>query len=163
MSLCSRRHKAGSALIRCCMLKTGWASAPATSSGTTTRRCTITSRCSSGRRSSGRIPVTWSWFRSTKIRRTRQADCVTGKRILRDHANSIDVVLFWKHDPELEAITERWFELDTTPGRRADLSAARSPTIAVRGCHARGQCPERDPYRDALSPDLYFCFFIVKR
>jgi hypothetical protein len=36
--------------------------------------------------------------------------------ILRSHAKSIDVVLFWKSDPELEAITKRWFELEQETG-----------------------------------------------
>jgi hypothetical protein len=33
------------------------------------------------------------------------------EELLDRHAKSIDVVLFWKSDPELEAITRRWFDL----------------------------------------------------
>ena len=41
---------------------------------------------------------------------------MTGRRSLRQHAKSIDVILFWKSDPELEAITKRWFELARAEG-----------------------------------------------
>ena len=50
------------------------------------------------------------------------ADFVTGRGSLAGHANSIDVVLFWKSDQELEAITKRWFDLTRADGRRSDLS-----------------------------------------
>ena len=42
------KSRAGSAPTRCFTPKTGWASILATSSGTTTKRCTIIFRCSSG-------------------------------------------------------------------------------------------------------------------
>jgi hypothetical protein len=48
-----------------------------------------------------------------KDKATRRRDW---EKILRDHANAIDVVLFWKSDPELEAITERWFEMTQRTG-----------------------------------------------
>jgi hypothetical protein len=38
------------------------------------------------------------------------------ERILADYADSIDVILFWKSDEELEAITKRWFELSERKG-----------------------------------------------
>ena len=97
-------------------LKTGWESTPATSSGTTTRRCTITSRCSSGpsieRPHPGDLELV-SIHEDPKDKATRRRDW---EKILRDHAKSIDVVLFWKSDPELEAITERWFEMTQRTG-----------------------------------------------
>ena len=42
--------------------------------------------------------------------------CVTGRRSWPSHADSIDVILFWKSDPELEAITKRWFDLKRANG-----------------------------------------------
>jgi len=38
------------------------------------------------------------------------------ERILSAHAGSIDVILFWKSDEELEAITKRWFDLQEQRG-----------------------------------------------
>jgi hypothetical protein len=38
------------------------------------------------------------------------------EELLDRHAKSIDVVLFWKSDPELEAITRRWFNLAQQTG-----------------------------------------------
>ncbi len=48
--------------------------------------------------------------------------------ILRNHEKSIDVVLFWKGDPELEAITRRWFDVSERTGDvRIFRRAQRSP------------------------------------
>jgi hypothetical protein len=44
------------------------------------------------------------------------------ERIVAQNADSIDVILFWKSDPELEAITQRWFELAS---RRGDVQIFR--------------------------------------
>jgi hypothetical protein len=38
------------------------------------------------------------------------------EELLNSHAKSIDVVLFWKSDPELEAITKRWYGLAQQTG-----------------------------------------------
>lgn len=38
------------------------------------------------------------------------------EEILTTHADSIDVIVFWKSDKELEAITQRWFELTQRKG-----------------------------------------------
>ena len=38
------------------------------------------------------------------------------EKILSDHAGSIDVILIWKRDEELEAITKRWFDLSERTG-----------------------------------------------
>jgi hypothetical protein len=51
------------------------------------------------------------------------------ERVLSRHAKSINVVLLWKSDPELEAITKRWFELTERTGdvriyRRIDRPAS---------------------------------------
>ena len=47
--------------------------------------------------------------------------------ILSEHANAIDVILFWKGDPELEAITRRWFELQE---QRGDVQSFRKRPAA---------------------------------
>jgi hypothetical protein len=55
-----------------------------------------------------------------KDRATRLRDW---ERILSRFANSIDVVLVWKSDEKLDAITRRWFDL---VDRRGDLQVFRS-------------------------------------
>ena len=65
------------------------------------------------------------------------------ERILSRHADSIDVILFWKSDEALEAITKRWFDLTERKGdvqifrrsqaRRCTLSGGSiraSPSVA---------------------------------
>jgi hypothetical protein len=49
------------------------------------------------------------------------------EKILRPHQKSIDVVLFWKSDPELEAITKRWFESVQQTGDVQIFQRARTP------------------------------------
>ena len=49
-------------------------------------------------------------------RRTKTSRCRDWEKILSGHEKSIDVVLFWKSDPELESITKRWFPLQQEIG-----------------------------------------------
>ncbi len=46
----------------------------------------------------------------------KAARCRDWENMLSGHEKSIDVVLFWKSEPELEAITKRWFELERKIG-----------------------------------------------
>jgi hypothetical protein len=47
--------------------------------------------------------------------------------VLTTHASSIDVVLFWKNDPELETITKRWFAAEQQMGAVRVYRRARKP------------------------------------
>ncbi len=49
------------------------------------------------------------------------------EELLDRHAKSIDVVLFWKSDPELEAITKRWFDLAQQTGEVQIFTKTRTP------------------------------------
>jgi hypothetical protein len=51
------------------------------------------------------------------------------ERILSRSANAIDVVLVWKSDERLEAITRRWFEL---AGCRGDVQVYRRASERLR-------------------------------
>ena len=97
-------------------------SIPATSSGTTTRRCITTSRCNFDRESTGPIPTTSSGSRSTRIPPRRPHEAGAWEKILAQHAESIDVVVVWKSDPALDAITARWFD---RVERRGDIQIFR--------------------------------------
>ncbi len=52
----------------------------------------------------------------------RKSRLAEWEKILSQHADSIDVILFWKSDEELEAITKRWFDLQE---RRGDVQVFR--------------------------------------
>jgi hypothetical protein len=49
------------------------------------------------------------------------------ENLLASHAKSIDVVLFWKSDRELEAITKRWFESEERTGDVRIFRRIRTP------------------------------------
>ncbi len=52
----------------------------------------------------------------------KESRLLAWERILSEHADSIDVILFWKSDEDLEAITKRWFDLQE---RRGDVQVFR--------------------------------------
>ena len=49
------------------------------------------------------------------------------EELLSSHARLVDVVLFWKSDRELEAITKRWFDLEQQTGDVRIFRRARKP------------------------------------
>ena len=98
--------------------------------------------------------------KTTKASRLRDWE-----KILTDYADSIDVILFWKSDEELEAITKRWFELAE---RRGDVQIFRrirpnhdNDRKVDPGQTIRGPSPGPTPIN--ASARNHFCFFKVKR
>jgi hypothetical protein len=60
-------------------------------------------------------------------KKDRAARLRTWEGLLSSHARSVDVVLFWKSDSELEAITKRWFDLEQQSGDVRIFRRARIP------------------------------------
>ena len=82
------------------------------------------------------------------------------------------MILFWKSDEELEAITKRWFDLQERRGdvqvfRKRPAQAACDLTFRINGGRSGRPLPcgirPDQPRCTVQFVRLYFCFFKVNR